>query len=67
MLIPYLLLLWWVLILIIFVILYFRTALETIEKLTQTLDFSDYASQIIHGIIQVSKAGGLDACIYVVF
>ena len=30
-----------------------RTALETIEKLSHTLDFSDYASQIIHAIIQV--------------
>ena len=30
-----------------------RTALETIEKLSQTVDFSDYASQIIHAIVVV--------------
>jgi FKBP12-rapamycin complex-associated protein len=30
-----------------------RTALETIEKLSQTVDFSDYASQIIHSIVVV--------------
>ena len=31
----------------------FRTALETIEKLSQTVDFSDYASQIIHAVVAV--------------
>ena len=31
----------------------YRTALETIERLSRTLDFSDYASQIIHAIVQV--------------
>ncbi|CAI7993434.1 Serine/threonine-protein kinase tor, partial [Geodia barretti] len=30
-----------------------RTALETIEKLSQTVNFSDYASQIIHSIVVV--------------
>lgn len=34
----------------------FRTALETVEKLSHTLDFSDYASQIIHAIIQVRNS-----------
>ena len=30
-----------------------RTALETIEKLSQTVDFSDYASQVIHAIVVI--------------
>ena len=30
-----------------------RTALETIEKLTATLDFTDFSSQIIHAIVEV--------------
>ena len=32
-----------------------RTALETIEKLTATLDFTDFSSQIIHAIVEVSS------------
>ena len=30
-----------------------RTALETIEKLSHTLDFTDHASQIIHALVHV--------------
>ena len=30
-----------------------RTALETIEKLSATLDFTDYSSQIIHAIVDI--------------
>ena len=30
-----------------------RTALETIEKLSQTVDFSDYASQVLHAIVVI--------------
>ena len=32
-----------------------RTALETIEKLTATLDFTDFSSQIIHAIVEVGS------------
>ena len=38
---------------IISVILPNRTALETIEKLSHTLDFTDHASQIIHALVHV--------------
>lgn len=31
----------------------FRTALETIDKLSTSLDFTDYSSQIIHAIVDV--------------
>ena len=31
----------------------FRTALETIEKLSSTLDFTDYSSQIIHAVVDI--------------
>ena len=30
-----------------------RTGLETIEKLSSTLDFTDYSSQIIHAVVEV--------------
>ncbi|XP_065891468.1 serine/threonine-protein kinase mTOR-like isoform X2 [Dysidea avara] len=30
-----------------------RTAMETIDRLTDTLDFSDFASQVIHAIVRV--------------
>ena len=36
-----------------------RTALETIEKLSATLDFTDYSSQIIHAIVDI-----LGVCFY---
>ena len=38
-----------------------RTALETIEKLSATLDFTDYSSQIIHAIVDIL---GLCICLY---
>lgn len=34
-----------------------KTGLETIEKLSSTLDFTDYSSQIIHAVVEV-----LDTC-----
>ena len=32
--------------------------METIDKLTDTLDFSDFASQIIHAIVRVLDSSG---------
>lgn len=33
-------------------ILVFRVALETLDRLTESLDFTDYASRIIHPIVR---------------
>lgn len=31
---------------------WFRVALETLDRLTESLDFTDYASRIIHPIVR---------------
>ncbi len=45
-----------VVVVVVVVVVSSRTALEAVEKLTHSLDFSDYASQITHAIIQVCSA-----------